>query len=196
MPKTSESVWFEQIDSALISLIQSTVSVYNSQGTLVPVPVKVRKPDEDFKIEEYPCITLYNLYSKRDEIRYYPDKNIVSRDVEHKTLELESSAIPYTLVYQIDFWSKLQIDMNSMTRQWLGSFPDRHFNLDVYDMAGNKRSSNVMLKDDLKKSDLLDGNERLFHSMLTYHIWVELDELPSATVPMVVEVSLKVNKTN
>ena len=61
MPKTSESVWFEQVDSALISLIQSTVSVYNSQGTLVPVPVKVRKPDEDFKIEEYPCITLYNF---------------------------------------------------------------------------------------------------------------------------------------
>ena len=58
MPILSESVWFEQVDTALINYIKGIVKLPNSNGVLTSVPVKIRKPDEDFKIEEYPCITL------------------------------------------------------------------------------------------------------------------------------------------
>ena len=64
MTTSSESVWFEQVDTALIDYIKGIVKLPDASGVLTPVPVKVRKPDEDFKIEEYPCITLYNLYSE------------------------------------------------------------------------------------------------------------------------------------
>ena len=176
MPVTSESVWFEQVDTALINYIKGIVKLPNSNGVLTPVPVKIRKPDEDFKIEEYPCITLYNLYSVRDEERYFPDTVVVERDVDNHRLIEEKSAIPYSLFYQIDFWSRQQSQMNDMTRMWLGHHPDKCFNLPVKDLSGNNRDSFVLMTDDLKKSDFLTDTKRTFHSVLTYKVWVEIDE--------------------
>ena len=176
MPVTSESVWFEQVDTALINYIKGIVKLPNSNGVLTPVPVKIRKPDEDFKIEEYPCITLYNLYSVRDEERYFPDTVVVERDVDNHRLIEEKSAIPYSLFYQIDFWSRQQSQMNDMTRMWLGHHPDKSFNLPVKDLSGNNRDSFVLMTDDLKKSDFLTDTKRTFHSVLTYKVWVEIDE--------------------
>lgn len=176
MPVTSESVWFEQVDTALIDYIKGIVKLPNSNGVLTPVPVKIRKPDEDFKIEEYPCITLYNLYSVRDEVRYFPDTVVTERDPENNRLFEEKSAIPYSLFYQIDFWSRQQSQMNDMTRMWLGHHPDKSFNLPVKDISGNDRDSFVLLTDDLRKSDFLTDTKRTFHSVLTYRVWVEIDE--------------------
>ena len=172
----SESVWFEQVDTALIQYISGIVQLPNTHGVPTPVPVKVRKPDEDFKIEEYPCITLYNLYSVRDEVRYFPDMVVVERDTERGKLIEERGAIPYNLYYQFDFWARKQSEMNEMTRMWLGHHPDRCFNLPVKDISGQDRSSFVLMVDDLKKSDFLAGTQRTFHSVLTYRVWVEIDE--------------------
>lgn len=176
MPVASQSVWFEQVDTALINYIKGIVKLPDSKGVLTPVPVKIRKPDEDFKIEEYPCITLYNLYSVRDEVRYFPDTVVVERDLVNNKLIEENSAIPYSLFYQIDFWARQQSQMNDMTRIWLGHHPDRCFNLPVKDLSGNDRDSFVLMTDDLKKSDFLLKNDRTFHSILTYRVWVEIDE--------------------
>ncbi len=186
----SESVWFEQVDEALKSYIQSIVKLKDKSGALTPIPVSVRKPDEDFKIETYPSITLYNLYSKRDEVRYYPDSVVVSRDNATATLQEERGAIPYNLYYQIDFWAKLQTHMNEMTRLWLSHNPDKYFNLPVKDMSGKDRNSFVLMTDDLKKSDVINGTNRLFHSILTYKVWVELDERISVQKPMIVDISV------
>lgn len=182
----SESVWFEQVDTAFVSYLKSVVRFGEKS-----VPVSVRKPDEDFKIESYPSITLYNLYSKRDEMRYFPDSVVVSQDINSATLVEEKSAIPYNLFYQLDFWSKSQSQMNDMTRMWLGANPDKCFNLDVKDMSGKDRSSFVLLTDDLKKSDMLDGTNRLFHSFLTYKVWVEIDENISVTKPMITGIEVR-----
>lgn len=175
-PVTSESVWFEQVDTALVDYIQSIVKLQGKNGIPIPIPVKIRKADEDFKIEEYPCITLYNLYSARDEIRYCPDSVVVQRDEVRNKLIEEKCAIPYSLFYQIDFWSRQQADMNDMTRLWLGYHPDRCFNLPVKDLSGQNRNSFVLMTDDLKKSDFLTETKRTFHSVLTYRVWVEIDE--------------------
>ena len=176
MTASSGSVWFEQVDTALIDYIKGIVKLPDANGVLTPVPVKVRKPDEDFKIEEYPCITLYNLYSIRDNIRYYPDLVAVYKDPANHSVTLEKGAVPYSLFYQIDFWSRLQSNMNDMTRLWLGNHPDGHFNLPVKDLSGNDRNSSVLMVDDLRKSDFLTETKRTFHSSLTYRVWVELDE--------------------
>ena len=192
----SESVWFEQVDTAFKELIQSKVFIKNSEGVIQPVPVFIRKPDEDFKREQYPCITLYNLSAKRDNIRYFPDKLVISRNYEEGTLVEEDCAIPFKLKYQMDFWSTLQFQMNDMTRQWLGSLPNRDFNLSVIDMSGNSRDCFVLLSGDLQKSDLLDGDKRLYHSILTYDIQVEIDERMPVVVPMVGDIDVDVSRTN
>lgn len=175
-PVTSESVWFEQVDTALINHIRGIIKLPDVHSTLVPVPVKVRKPDEDFKVETYPCITLYNLYSTRDEVRYFPDTVVVERDYERGKLIEEKSAVPYSLFYQIDFWARQQSQMNDMTRMWIGNHPDRSFNLTVRDLSGIYRDCFVLMTDDLRKSDFLTGSQRTFHSALTYRVSVELDE--------------------
>ena len=189
MPVLSESVWFEQVDTALINYINGIVKLPNSNGVLTPVPVKIRKPDDDFKVEEYPCITLYNLYSIRDEVRYFPDKVVVERDYENHRLIEERGAIPYSLFYQFDFWSRKQSHMNDMTRMWLGHHPDRSFNLPVKDLSGNNRSSFVLMVDDLRKIDSLEKTDRTFHSVLTYRVWVEIDERIRNESAMITEIS-------
>ena len=176
MPVTSESVWFEQVDTALLNYIKGIVKLPNSNGVLTPVPVKIRKPDEDFKVEEYPCVTIYNLYSVRDEIRYFPDTVVVERYPDSNKVIEERSAIPYSLYYQLDFWSRQQTHMNEMTRRWLGYHPDKYFNLPVKDISGNDRNSFVLMTDDLRKADFLTDTKRTFHSVLTYKVWVEIDE--------------------
>ena len=189
MPVVSESVWFEQVDTALINYINGIVKLPNSNGILTPVPVKIRKPDDDFKIEEYPCITIYNLYSVRDEVRYFPDKVVVERDYENNKLIEERGAIPYNLFYQFDFWSRKQSHMNDMTRMWLGHHPDRCFNLPVKDLSGKDRSSFVLMVDDLKKLDSLENTDRTFHSVITYRVWVEIDERIRNESAMITEIS-------
>lgn len=180
---SSESVWFEQVDTAFIHHIKEIVRLGDSE-----IPVKVRKPDEDFKVESYPSITLYNLYSRRDNIRFFPDEIKVASDVVNHKCILEKGAIPFTLYYQIDFWSRNQSQMNDMTRIWLGHHPDPDFILPVHDVSGNERDCHVLLNDSmLNKSDNISGIERTFHSVLTYKVLVEIDEKIQREVDMITE---------
>ena len=171
----SETVWYEQIDKGLIELIKRIVKLRTVEGDLVSVPVFIRKPENDFIIDEYPCVTIYNLYTEFDKVRMDNRKVVVERDIPNNRLILEETSIPYSLYYQIDFWSKYQSEMNEMLMKWLGNV-SRDFNLEVQDMSGNSRSCYMLLKDNMKKSDILDGTERLYHSMTTYRIYVEIDE--------------------
>lgn len=175
----SESVWFEQVDIAFKELLQKVIQIDRS-----PVKVVIRKPDDDFNEEDYPMVSIYNLYDRFSKIRYSPEPIIASKDVESNSLLLEDSALPYDLFYQIDFWATLQSDMNSMTRQWK-SFSKSWFNLDVSDMSGIARSCFVLSRNDFNKSDLMQNGKRLFHSFGTYKVQVELDEKVRNTVPMV-----------
>ena len=185
-----ESVWFEQVDEAFLHYIQSVVRIADKNGNISPVPVSIRKADEDFKIESYPSITLYNLYSYQDIIRYYPEPIVVARDTEAGTVTVERGAIPYTLHYQLDFWSRFQSDMNEMTRLWLSKHPSLSFNLPVKDMSGKDRVCVVLVADDLKKMDQLSSLSRNFHSVLTYKVKVELDSREQTVGPMIQEIDI------
>lgn len=172
----SSSVWYEQIDTGLINFISSIVTLKND-GVESPVPVRVRKADEDFKIENYPMVTIYNLFtSKRQEVRYQPFDVLVGYDPKTTKGILEKTAVPYSLYYQIDFWSVLQSDMNEMLAKW-EYLVSRDFNLPVIDSGGELRYAHALQKgDSMKKIDKLNGTERVYHTAITYRIWAELDE--------------------
>lgn len=175
----SESVWFEQVDIALVNLLSNLIRIDGK-----PVKVVIRKPDDDFTTEDYPLISVYNLYDRFSVSRYSPEPVVVSKDEKSNSLLVEESALPYDLFYQIDFWANLQSDMNSMTRQWK-SYSKMWFNLDVTDESGNPRSCFVLSQNDFNKSDLLSGGKRLFHSFGTYKIQVELDDNVQSKLPMI-----------
>lgn len=194
----NSTVWYEQIDTGLISFIQSIVKLRNSKGEKVPVPVRIRKPDEDFKVEDYPMITITNLFtSKRDEVRYYPFKVLRGYDASTAKGNLELTAVPYSVHYQIDFWSTKQTDMNEMLRQWC-FIVSRDFNLPVIDSGGTHRDTFALqIGDNLKRSDKLSGGDRLFCSSLTYRIWAEIDESSDfvESCDVVTEVGFEINST-
>lgn len=183
----SESVWYEQVDTAFIKFIRDNIQIDGK-----PVKVKVRKPDEDFNTEDYPLVSIYNLYDRFSRVRYNPEPVVVSRDTELNTLISESPAKPYDLFYQIDFWASLQSDMNSMVKQWKSLF-DFWFNLDVLDESGTPRSCFVISRNDFNKSDLLQNGKRLFHSFGTYKVQVEIDENTQKTETMVVNPEITLN---
>ena len=168
MSRYSESVWFEQVDKALL---------YYTTELIPDIHAFIRKPDEDYKIEKYPCISIYCTGYTRNVLRYNEFHiNYAGREKEGFYLNLEKSAVPYDLDYQIDIWTKYQSDMNDITRIWLGNSPEGYINLPVEDAAGNKRNSFMKQDNTLKKVDIVTGKERIFHTVLTYKIWVELDE--------------------
>lgn len=178
----SESVWFEQVDIALMRLLREVIQIDGN-----PVKVVIRKPDEDFNTEDYPLVSVYNLYDRFSRDRYSPEPVVVSQDFNNNFAVLEESALPYDLFYQIDFWASLQSDMNSMLKQWK-SFAPFWFNLDVFDESGNPRSCFVISRNDFSKADLLkkDG-KRMFHSFGTYKVQVELDECKQEVVSIVTD---------
>lgn len=174
----SDSVWFEQVDIALMRLLGKVIQIDGK-----PVKVVIRKPDEDFIEEDYPLVSIYNLYDRFSKNRYSPEPVVVSHNEGDNSLILEESALPYDLFYQIDFWSTLQSDMNSMTKQWK-KFSKFWFNLDVFDESGKPRSCFVLSRNDFNKADLMKSGKRLFHSFGTYKVQVELDGNVRTKAPM------------
>lgn len=185
----SANVWYEEVERGLKEEILKTVKYLSTAGTIELVTsdmVFVRDPEEDLREELIPCVTITPLFDRFDPKRYNPNPVIMSRNEEENMLEMQDSAVSFNLYYQIDFWSRYREDMNVMTRTWLkGHF--RQFNLTVIDDGGVERSSNVLLNEQMKSSDLLKNQTRLFHSIISYVIWVELDDELGYNVNMVAD---------
>lgn len=193
----SANVWFEEVNTGLIEEIKSTVKVKDAHGVLTALGddnIVIRKPEEDFKIEVFPSVSIYNVTYRHDPVRYNPNPVVVSRDKENNTMLLEDPAVSFNLSYQLDFWAKYQTDMDSMTRTWLLKH-FRQFNLKVIDDGGTERSCNCVTKGNIVKSDLVQNGDRLFHSIVNLQIWVEIDDETRYNKPMVVTRDIDTQQT-
>lgn len=185
----SANVWSEEVERGLKQEILNTVFYLTDTGIKAPLTedmVFVRDPEEDLREEQIPCVTITPLYNRFDARRYNPNSVIMSRNDEESLLTMQDSAVPFNLFYQIDFWSRYKEDINLMTSTWLRKH-FRQFNLKVVDDGGTERSSNAIVNESLRESDLLKNQKRLFHSIISYVIWVELDDEVGYNVHMVAE---------
>lgn len=192
----SANVWFEEVNIGLFNEIKNTVKVKDVNGVLVALEddsIIIRKPEEDFKLEKFPCVSIYNLSYGHDPIRYNPSPVIIGEDNENNLLLLEDPATPFNLTYQLDFWSRYQTEMDSMTRTWLIKH-FRQFNLKVVDDGGTERTCNCLIQGKVTKSDLVLEGERLFHTIIKYLIWVELDDETRYNKPMIGKVNINTNE--
>lgn len=165
------SVWFEEISTGLLDEIRRTVR--DDKGKpLSDKALTVRKPEEDFKFETFPCITISNRNYQFNYLRHYPHPIPVMKE---GVMYLENHVVPFDLEYQIDFWSRYQTDMDAMTRTWLVKH-FKQFNIPVIDDKGNKRDCNAMTDGRVLRYDLVLDEKRLFHSVLNLNIWVEIDD--------------------
>ena len=194
----SASVWFEEVNTGLLAELFNTIKVRNESGVLVSLPRKaftVREPEEDFKFETFPCVSIYNLDYRHNPLRYLPFPVAVSNDKEHHIVTLEDHAVSFDLNYQIDFWSKYQTDLDDMTKSWMIKH-FRQFNLPVEDSGGHKISCNCFITESVRRSDITEDKERLFHAYAKYRIWVEIDEETSYNTSMGTEVAIDASENN
>lgn len=193
----SASVWNEEVNLGLINEILKVVKVRDKEHKLQPLErrgVIVRKPDTDFSSEVYPCVSIYLMSIKQDNSRLLNnfDKVLVELDKENKTATYKDPLIPFKLLYQLDFWSKYQQDMDDMLKTWLREHP-KNFNLEVLDEDGVVQSCNVITEGNIIRSDLISGGKRLFHSAINYTIWVELETNNLYNESIVVDTNVKDN---
>ena len=184
------SVWNEQIDIALKEEIQKHTIRREKSGRYIRLPdeaIIVRKPEEDFKSEVYPCVSYFEQSAEFVSSRYNPIPVPIKRNADSHLITLEETAIPFNVTYQIEFWAKYQKDINEITQSWLLKH-FRQFNLDLKDDNGIVRSSNVLLQPPITRSDLISGKERIFRNIFNYVIWVELDNESRYNVSMVTDV--------
>lgn len=191
------SIWKEEVDTGLLDEIYNTIKIPNSKGILVPLESKekqvlIRKPEEDFKPEKYPCVSIYNTGDRFSTVRYNP--NQIKR-VNNGVITLEDSAIPFDLIYNLDFWARYQTDMNAMTKEWL-KHHFRQFNLLVHDDDGNEVYVNCLRSSNPRKSDLMSGGERLFHTIISYRIWVEIKDETQYNTTVATKVNIDVSQTS
>lgn len=193
----SANVWFEEVNTGLLKELKDTIRIKDANGVLVALKDEaliIRKPEEDFKLEVFPCVSIYNLSYRHEPFRYNPAPIKVGEDKENKIVVLEDPAIPFDLTYQIDFWAKYQSDMDTMTRTWLTKH-FRQFNLTVIDDGGTERTCNCLAQGSIVKSDLVLNKERLFHSIIKLQIWVELDDETRYNKSMVIDRTIDVADT-
>lgn len=190
----SANVWLEEVNTGMLNELKSCVKIKSAMGELIPLPDQdnafvVRKPDEDFKFEVFPCVSVYIKDYRHDPIRYNPTPIVQEVRADTKELVVEEQAVSFNLSCQIDFWAEYQEDMDNMTRTWLMRH-FRQFNLPVVDDGGTERTVNVLASGSIVKSDLVLNSERLFHSIANYTIWVEVDDEVRYTVPMVATIDI------
>lgn len=192
----SANVWFEEVNTGLLKELKKTVRIKNADRLSIPLEDKalvVRKPEEDFKFETFPCISIYNLNYEHSRERYNPSPILIKKDVSKGVVTFEDPAVPFDLEYQIDFWARYQEDMDSMLKTWLMKH-FHQFNLKVVDDGGTERTCNCLITGKVRKSDLVLGGERLFHSIVKYHIWVELDDETRYNTPIVIKRDIKASE--
>jgi hypothetical protein len=99
------SVWYQQVEEALISLIQSTIILDGS-----PVKAIVRYPETEFTSADYPCVAISNIGTTFDN----KDGMIIGQKV---TLILSITPLSYSPLPFPTIWTiKLICGLKALVR--------------------------------------------------------------------------------
>lgn len=172
----SATVWYEQVDTALIKLIKRAFGDN--------INIRFRSPD-DFNDSKPPYVGITHLKEKFDRKRYDETPIRVSR--QNNTITLEEAAKPYNLEIQVDIVTDSITDMNRMSMLWQNTVIDRH-NLDVLDMSGNPHNCYMRLVAKNTNSEQSSNEDRSFINSYVYRIRVEIDECKVYECPMVTDI--------
>lgn len=196
----SSTVWKEQIDTALISYISSTIgNVRDETGAFtIPITVLPDFPEREFVEENtLPAVTFFIAISRPDYIKKssvcYQD-SYGEKDLVNKTVEVLAPTKPFILQYQIDFWAEYQTHLVDMTLKWDGCVEPR-FLLPVKNADGESLLIPVLLQATYAFGTIAKKNQRLFRKSYFYNIAAETDELPIVEAPLVTERDFTFNGT-
>ena len=195
----SATIWNREIFAGLQVLFADVFANFGGKK----IPVVVRKPDEDFKVESYPCIVLQITGATFSAGRSVKRETVkVSIDKENYTGIIRKTALPYDLALQIDFYSLSENELDSMIIKWL-SKSRREFVLNVKNRGGDDDDclvtpNNGTVELNVVRLDEMNGDDRLFRACMNYTVYGRIEEAETEEVPLLrkVEVTTKTNKYN
>lgn len=190
---TVGSIWNRELYTGMRDEIKRYVRYEKQEGEYVPLgdnAIVVRKPDEDFKLEVFPCVSLYIYNQIPNTLRQERSDTIL--EVHGAKAKAKKPPVKFDVSMYVDFWGKSQSDIDIMTSSWLAGHY-RQFNLSLLDSEGKQRSVNCLRNGSIKKSDQLSGDKRLYHTIIPYRMWVEIDSNIVYDKPVVAKVHVRVS---
>ena len=188
----SDTIWNREILKGFIDLLSEKFA-----GKFSKFKVIVRKRDEDFKLETYPCAVLQITNSKFSVDRYYKKESyIVSKDRENYQGIADKPPLTYDINLQLDFYANKENDLDTLEITWLSYFR-RDFNLQVKTRGGNDDDVHVMPDVGVsKRLDEMNGKDRLFRRCFNYKVYGRIEEHDRRDIPLVKVVKVQTKKLN
>lgn len=163
----SDTIWNKEIYNGFKQLLQK---IYGEKFNVV-----ICKPDEDFKIEEFPCAVLQIPTYKFSIDRWSKiDRYVAGRD-ENNNYVIDSTPLPFDVYLQMDFYTKFQDDIDTLQIKWLSKF-GRDLMLEVETRGGKPSSVLVLPEGGAKRLDEVTGKERLFRLVQNFRVFARIDE--------------------
>lgn len=177
----SDTIWDREVFQGFMNVLHG---IFDSR--FPKFKVIVRKPDEDFKMETYPCAVLQITGAQFSVDRFYKKETYIShKDKDTYTGVKEKTPLPYDLNLQLDFYATRESDLNTLEIMWLSYFR-RDFNLAVKTRGGNDDDVHVMSDWGVsKRLDEVNGKDRLFRICFNYKVYGRIDEHIRTNIPLV-----------
>lgn len=188
----SDTIWNREILKGFIDLLNEKFA-----GKFPKFKVIVRKPDEDFKLETYPCAVLQITNSRFSVDRYYKKESyLVSKDKANYRGIVDKPPLTYDINLQLDFYANKENDLDTLEITWLSYFR-RDFNLQVKTRGGNDDDVHVMPDVGVsKRLDEMNGKDRLFRRCFNYKVYGRIEEHDRRDIPLVKVVKVQTKKLN
>lgn len=183
----SNSVWYTEVDTALLKLIQK---LYGSMNVYF-------NPDRDLMENKavYPCIKVSHLGHSFDFVRSNNEDTpiIVSINKDENSAIITQQAKPYTLKYQIDLLAKKQSQSIGNSLIWFANIKP-FFTLNVVDNGGVNRQSFCSCSKAINLEETSKDDERIFRTIITLKIRVEIDEAMQEKVAITTNVNINIKE--
>lgn len=163
---TSDTIWNKEIYSGLKELLQK---LFGENFNVV-----IRKPDEDFKLEEFPCAVLQIPYYTFSIDRWRKKDRYVVAYNEDGWL-VDAPPLPFDLHLQMDFYAKRQEDMDTLQIKWLSYF-GRDLWLPVINRGGKKDEVLFLPQGSARRLDEVYGKNRLLRLIQNFWVFARIEE--------------------
>lgn len=183
------SIWSEQIDRALLTLLKEHFEVLSCSK---PVAVLIRTPEKEFTQKDCPCISIYCTGTSHAYDRDFSEVQIIEKSGSNEYLKPKPKPTDFT--YQIDFWTQYQSDMNKLMLDWKSFFtPEKAFKIKSADDVEQSCSFKEIKS---SKQDLISNGKRLFHEISIIRVQGVADRFIPESFARPDEVTINLKEVN
>lgn len=162
----SDTVWNKEIYTGFKNLL---CKLFGEKFNVV-----VRKPDEDFKIEKFPCAVL-QIPTYTFSVDRWSKVDRYVAGIKGNRFLIDSYPLPFDVYLQMDFYTETQDDMDILQIKWLSHF-GRDLMLKVETRGGKPDRVLVLPEGGARRLDEVFGKDRLFRLIQNFRVFARIEE--------------------